>query len=455
MRLGAGIYFSESTLLMLVKMSSSSHAAAKFGVAERPLLTSGARHGSQAAILPAGVVDHRVAVLVAIAWVQAAIAPFVFVVVDRLHPLASPALAVAVAVLLAAYGLGPILSRLRPWDFFFTVVVGSAFLFSALLHPLTRESLLSIAPTFFLTAFPLYFLGRAVGDYSTTIVYSYRVSIIAVVINAGYTLSYLASGRVLGPDNMDAAYRLLPAVLITCLIAVSRGGLARWMVAILAATLLIAQGTRGPLVCLGVLVVLYWLFQTGKSPWGWVVAGGLVVAVGWLPLSIDEFLKQLALWLDRVGLSGRAISMARENAFAEANGRDAIYGQVWEGIARHPVLGNGVGGDRLLARGDYYEGGTYAHNFVLEVLAQFGYLAGGAILLAVCLVVVRALFRSNGAERAFVLACLAVCVKLLMSGSYLNEPFFFLLLGCCFSLGSSRSAGSVPGARPASGTWKV
>jgi len=373
--------------------------------------------------------DHRVAIVIAIVWVQGVIAPLVLAALGMSFSLPTPTLSLLGFVGLVGYSLRPVLVNLRPGDYFFALCVVFAFGSSALMHPGTQGVLADLSPVFFAAVFPMYFLGRAIRNAFLVLRYAYFASILAVGVNVAYTAYYLSSGRALLSDNMDAAYRLLPSVLMIMFVAMREGGLARWAICLLSVTLLLAQGTRGPLLCVGALGVLYLFCFAKRSSRVLVVpafgiVGSLIVLLG---VSLDGF----AQWLDGIGLSGRAMAMFGDNELGGANNRDVIYSQVWVGIDREPLWGNGIGGDRLLAQGADYASGTYAHNLVLEVLAQFGYLFGGTLLLSFVYVILRTLVRSGGPHRAFVMVCVAICFKLLMSGSYLEEPFFFLLLGCC------------------------
>jgi O-antigen ligase len=160
-----------------------------------------------------------------------------------------------------------------------------------------------------------------------------------------------------------------------------------------------------------------------------------------------DWIDQIATWLEGMGFSGRVIRMAQQNDLANGNGRDAIAAQIWDGINSQPFFGSGIGGDRLIARSFLYQDGTYAHNLFLEVLAEFGYIAGGMLLFMALAVVIRALLLADGAARAFIIVCVSMSVKLLMSGSYLQEPYFFLLLGCSMSCLHSKDGAEFGGRR--------
>jgi len=377
--------------------------------------------------------DRRIAIIVATVWVGPSTVPYLFVATDRIHPLVSPAIAIGGILCLVIFGTKPVVSRLGPADFLLGVSAVAVFMLSALVHPATYGIVRDVAPLFFGTVFPLFFLGKCIRDFSKVIKYCYLASIVAISVNGAYSLYYLSSGGVLVADNMDTAYKILPAVLLICLVALRSGGLGAWVAASFSVLLLVAQGTRGPLVCLAAFFGLYCVVHVWRSPRGLVATAGAFAGIALFYASLTESIAFLGLWLERIGFSGRAILMAQSEEIVDANGRDVIYGQIWQGINNRPLLGNGIGGDRLIAVGRDYKDGTYAHNFFLEVLAQFGFIVGAIVIFWTLSYVARALLRSNGATRDFLIVLVAVCMKLLMSGSYLNEPLFFLLLGCSVS----------------------
>jgi O-antigen ligase len=396
---------------------------------DRATRQTGARCSKGPSGLAEGEVDRRLAIIVSIAWVQSSIVPFIVTAGDRLNPFVSVALAIAGILFLVVFGVKPVLSRLSREDYLFAGSVAVVFAGSALVHPLSAEILAGLAPVFFGTVLPLYFLGKSVRDFALVITYSYRASLLAISVNAAYSW-YLVSGhRILVSDNMDSAYKLLPSVLLVCFMALWKGGLARWLIAFVSIGLLVAQGTRGPLVCVGALFVLYWLVYAWRSPKALLATLGAFGAMVFAYARGGDWVDQIAAWLEGMGLSGRVIRMAQQNDLANANGRDIIQAQIWDGINSHPFLGSGIGGDRLITQGLLFADGTYAHNLLLEVLAQFGYIAGAMLICVALAVILRALLLADGAARGFIVVCISMNIKLMMSGSYLEEPFFFLLLG--------------------------
>lgn len=414
---------------------------------DRAAQPTDARYSNDVFGLTESDVDRRLAILVSIAWVQSSIVPFIFAASDRLHPFVSVALAIAATLFLVAFGMKPVLLRLSPGDYLFVGSVAVAFAGSALVHPPSVEILAGLAPGFFGTVLPLYFLGKSVRDFALVITYSYRASLLAIAVNAAYSWYLLLGHRVLVSDNMGVAYALLPSVLLVCLMALRKGGLARWSIAFFSIMLLFAQGTRGPLVCVGALFVVYWLVYAWRSPRALLATLGASGAIALAYLRGGDWVDQIATWLEGMGFSGRVIRMAQQNDLANANGRDTIYAQIWDGINSRPFLGSGIGGDRLIARGYLYQDGTYAHNLFLEVVAEFGYIAGGMLLFIALAIVIRALLLADGAARAFIIVCVSMNIKLLMSGSYLQEPYFFLLLGCSMSCLHSKDGAEFGGRR--------
>jgi len=158
---------------------------------------------------------------------------------------------------------------------------------------------------------------------------------------------------------------------------------------------------------------------------------GLLLAVfvaGGIAISLAPRLAGIAGAFAQLGVSPRVIEMLEGAQFGDGNGREEIYPLVIEAIGRGPLAGYGIGGDRVFLT-PLFGVEMYVHNVVLEILFDFGYIAGSFVLLGLCWLVIRTLRGVDKQKRDFGLLCLGVSIKLFMSGSYLQEPYFFMFLG--------------------------
>ena len=147
----------------------------------------------------------------------------------------------------------------------------------------------------------------------------------------------------------------------------------------------------------------------------------ILLATTNLLFTIAQFFSDI---FSKIGFSTRIFDLLIEGDIANSTGRDKIYGKVLDAIWQRPIFGHGLLGDRPIA-------GRYVHNIFLEIWCHFGVVGGSVILFFIFKIIVTALHRNRGHE-IFPLLLLFTCLvftKLMLSGSYTVEPFFFFLLG--------------------------
>ena len=156
--------------------------------------------------------------------------------------------------------ISPVLRRATAADGFVILCSLVLYLFHCIIFPANTNLLLNYFPKFFLTVLPLYLLGRATRDFDIVLKYLEKVSNFIIIISFAYYVILIASGQELKDDNMSFAYYLLPFVVISFYTVIKKFSLMTLLKTILAVSTLLLTGTRGPLLCLSVAVVLLVLF---------------------------------------------------------------------------------------------------------------------------------------------------------------------------------------------------
>ena len=125
-----------------------------------------------------------------------------------------------------------------------------------------------------------------------------------------------------------------------------------------------------------------------------------------------------------MGINSRTLTQLLNQTFFDDSGRSTIQETV---IANIGLLPKGLYYDRIVANG------SYTHNLFLEILLEYGYLLGGAIIAWLCFRMIKSVFSIKGDTAASVFMYSLVgsgFFKLMFSSSYLlNEPGFWLLIG--------------------------
>lgn len=349
-------------------------------------------------------------------------------------------LAYAFCVFMAVPG---ILRRLRIADVAFLLLFVAFYLFSMLnqnVYPYASAN----ASFFLIQTLPLFFFGRAIRNERYLERLFAKITPFVVLFGVIYYIIVLSTavntGTEQDQDNMAFAYNLLPFSLFTLFGFLEKKSVVNLVLLVVSVVLQFLTGTRGPLLCICIALLLYlFLYKsTVKAKVFAVLIGGAVVAYLMSDL-FTEHIEILAEFLEDVGISNRIVDKLVEGELADSSGRDRINNIIIAGIWDHPLLGNGLFGDRYLlqASGSSL---TYAHNILLELLCQFGLLGGGVIFAGIIYMQFFALKKRRMKSCWMLMLIVAGFVKLFMSNSYIIEPVFFLLIGsCCNSLFNNKA----------------
>lgn len=281
-------------------------------------------------------------------------------------------------------------------------------------------------------AVPLYFLGLAFNAKSE-LKLMYTISMITIWCRVLYLLFFedkMSFTVAAYAGSMSAAYKILPHVCLVIAMAIKKPNYFSAITAIVGGIFVFLCGTRGAVLCIIVFIAIFVLLQNKyKRPLlAYSLAGVAVISIYTFYETIVNWLSSIAL---SVGMSNRIFLRISEGIFWKSSGRNKLYDQIIEAISKNPIFGYGMGGDYIISE-------TYVHNIVLEFLVSYGVILGSILLGAIIYIVYNGIFKSRDEEVklfALVLAC-STLVKLCLSGTYLDEMYFFFMLGIC--IGNNR-----------------
>ena len=185
---------------------------------------------------------------------------------------------------------------------------------------------------------------------------------------------------------------------------------------------IVSIGSRGAAIVFAIYVLLDTLFFHRKL----IIPGIIFVLV---LFSLFPLFMSL---LNDIGITSRTLTMiAQSDILSHDSGRGDIYAAAGKVINDHPLFGVGLFGDRV------YIGG-YVHNILLEILMDFGLLAGGVIILFFLLQCIGVFFNSSTEDKeVFIRYFCAGFVPLMVSGSYLKYTAFGIFIGILVILSKS------------------
>ena len=370
-------------------------------------------------------------ILIILIWSQYTLWTYVVEVIKRLPFIGMIAeFVMPVCIILCiVFSLPYILQYVRPQDLFFYFVPVLIVCLTYLLYSVNEEYINENLWRMLGIAIPLYYLGLS---YNHDICKKdlFWFSLLGVVAMSAYQIYYINSGRIVTQDNMNAAYNVLPSILYLGYWGFERKRLGYWVLFILSTVLLFIFGTRGPLLAVVVFItfeVIARLIISKASAKRYILFFVIVILI-FAVLStnlIIEFMEFLSQCFEEIGFSTRIFDMFIEGELSYSSGRDKLSEQIVAAIGEKPILGYGIFGDRVIT------GGSYVHNIVLELLCDFGIFIGTAVMIALIVLIIKALKCSKDYTVFYFILMLIslVFTKLMLSGSYLTEQYLYFLIG--------------------------
>lgn len=204
---------------------------------------------------------------------------------------------------------------------------------------------------------------------------------------------------------------------------------------LVSAIAILISGARGALICLLICVILLLFLnftKQFKQLLPVIIVATLIVIV--IITNFSKILVSLDTFLIHNNIQSRTISTILNQQFFNDSGRNEIRDVVLEGIKSNPITGVGLFGDRAIIHNTMLNGvGTYSHNIILEMIVEFGVVLGSFILIYFFSIIIRVLLKSKNilSKNLVIIFMSSGFIKLFFSGSYLNEPYFFTLIGLC------------------------
>lgn len=268
--------------------------------------------------------------------------------------------------LLLVCNVKAILRRMTAEKIWGLVVVALLFLASFCItkdRPLLRSILLQ----FCLTVLPVFVVVSCIDDYgillSALIWVSRIITIFAFALL--FSKAYNRENYYMGLANAIT----LPTVMLLYN-AYKSGNVIDFALAIVDSLVIFILGSRGAL--LGIIVFFIILLAAGMNQKDRRIISILFLALIFLSLLFFQPLVNVALsFLKQLGLNSRTLNMLLEGNITFHHGRAPIYSGMKAELKLHPFVIRGIGGERPFANE------AYAHNFIYELLMDFGAILGG------------------------------------------------------------------------------
>lgn len=304
------------------------------------------------------------------------------------------------------------------------------FLLSALINPETIEFLPNIAFWLFVICLPTAQYYLAIRD---------KTIFLNMLIFSGYYQLFLGLvifiSMILTTPTYDMVFSyliLVPMTILTYKLLFIKFRIIDVALILSALIAVVTIGSRGPLLSYVIYLILLffnYLIRNrlkAKAFMLFLVSTALMSAI---VLNFNFFIKQLNNLLIRHGVQSRTIYLLLSDNIDFSTGRSEIFSNTVNNIILNPMLGYGIGGDRVFLNG------TYPHNIFLEIIAQFGIILGGIFSLILIAYWISGVFFNKSTTNqhlAMIFAGVGL-ISLFFSGSYLTSSNFWLFMAICIS----------------------
>jgi len=339
----------------------------------------------------------------------------------------------AFAIIMLLLSLNTILKNIRLLDLAFWLICAIVVLMNYFIYANNRIFIEESWTKWLFIYIPMYFIGiTLIVNLDEKIILALNsVSIFTIFAYVIYTFFIgQLSDDMLRSGDMFAAYNLLPHICFVTFYALKEKKIMNIIASVIGFITLPLLGNRGSLLCLAIFIALYVIVIYGKNH-PFLLA--FLIIVGAVILLYTPIFENLILFFKNIAeknnMSTRVFDQILVNEISDSNGRDKIASVMWKEISENPLIGKGIMADRAALKTN-----SYAHNIILELFINYGVILGGALFLWIVLWGFKAIKKSINDYNILCLLFIGLCcglVKLFMSGSYIQEPFFFLFIGMC------------------------
>ena len=265
-----------------------------------------------------------------------------------------------------------------------------------------------------------------VDNFENWILYLEKYAYIGMIMmSIAYPLGYLSRW-----DEQYWGVQLSPFILIFYQLYLTKRNI-KYIIYSFLGILLLMIGGRQSFIIVSITMIILYIYQNRKKSVKKLLffmcgCGGALFLISGVYSYIAKGILSI---FSVMGIEPRTLSSIASGDLFDFSTRIKIYQTAWDCIVSNKTAVSGLFGDRHLLR-EIWPWMSYAHNFVLEILMDFGYLFG-SILLFVCIaLIIKNLRTKNEASKQFtlILVCLAM-IRLMVSSSFLIEGYFYIMLG--------------------------
>lgn len=178
-------------------------------------------------------------------------------------------------------------------------------------------------------------------------------------------------------------------------------------------------GSRGPILCIGAYVLLRYIYSADTAK-RLLKISALSVSFTLFALFYTNILEWISNVMRGFGIHSRTLNLLINGNITSDSGRSTIIKMVWQKLLEKPIWGWGISGELNFMK-------SYPHQVFVEILVHFGFIFGTVFCLFIIWKVIKMLLNRKFNNINIIFFC-AGFIPLLLSGSYLQSPFFWMFL---------------------------
>ncbi len=273
----------------------------------------------------------------------------------------------------------------------------------------------------------------------TSVVWTSRFNLVYYLVRffnflqRGYWYAYSGSGELLKTDyNLNLGYLIAFVCILFFGLYLFNRKLPDLIWSLTAFVIILLAGSRGPMICLAAAFLLFeiYRFTRIRTPSGKLLAlfavgmVVLIVVIIGLPVISMGFIRLLS----SLNIDSRTVEKLLAGEIMNDSGRSNIYEISRNMIRNGGPFGYGFYGDRYVIGRTWHYG--YPHSIFYEILIEYGFLLGGAIIAVFSFFLLRMLFRCrDDCWMLLFIVFFSSSIKLMLSDSFWYFWPFWGLLG--------------------------
>lgn len=284
---------------------------------------------------------------------------------------------------------------------------------------------------------PLFWIGKSfyylLKDNDNILISFTNISVCAVIATL-LIYSISGNGHLVSESwmsNQYFPYLLLPHLALLALRTFSQKNPIYFFTTISGYIFMLLCGNRWSVFCLSFFIMILVIHYTAKmkKQFRFVIIGALIILLFFVFMGnyFDLLIEKLNDLSSAMGMSTRTLSFLTGTSTQEYfdSSRSIIQRKIISAIFDNP-FGYGF-------CSDWYFVNMYSHNVFLELILEHGFFLGGFVCLWILYTIIKAIIQSKEWQiRSVIWLLFSVSIlKLMISGTYLDEPFFYILLGFC------------------------